>query len=76
MRFKDQTKEVIEECSVPWFWTLLFGCFYFAFKNNWKHTFISLGAGLLTGGISWFIYPFFSNTIIRNQYISKGWKEI
>lgn len=59
--------------SIAWLWTLLFGSFYFMFKGNWKHFFISFFAACFTAGISWLIYPFFAKKIMRNYYLEKGW---
>lgn len=65
-----------EEANHAWLWTLLFGCFYFGVKGIWTHAVVSFGLALLTGGISWFVYPFFASTVVRNHYLRNGWKEI
>jgi len=66
----------IEEANHPWLWTLLFGCFYFAAKGIWTHAAVSLGVALITGGISWFVYPFFAPAVVRNHYLRNGWREV
>ena len=56
-------------------WTLLFGCFYFAYKGVWGHFFIGLVLGMLTLGLSWLVYPFFTPGILRKKYRQLGWTE-
>ena len=59
----------------PWLWTLVFGIFYFMYKGIWTHVAISFIAAVLTAGLSWFIYPFFASGVVKNYFLSKGWKE-
>jgi len=77
MKFKNPVNDYIEEISViVWFWMLLFGPFYFAFKGIWGHAVGSAVLVVLTAGIAWFIYPFFSKSIIKKHYLRHGWIEI
>lgn len=62
--------------NASWFWCLLFGTLYFMFNGIWKHAIISLFLSLLTGGISWLIYPFFVYGIIDAHYQRLGWVKL
>jgi len=55
---------------------MLFGAFYFAYKGAWKHFLIGLLAAVLTGGISWFVYPFFAYRCVTQSYLERGWQQI
>lgn len=55
------------------FWTLLFGAFYFAYKGIWSHFIIGIVLAIFTYGISWLIYPFFTYSILKTNYLRKGW---
>jgi hypothetical protein len=60
--------------SLPTFWlTLVFGCFYLAYREVWLHAAIALVLALLTAGISWLIYPFFAYRLVVDSYKRKGW---
>jgi hypothetical protein len=39
----------------------------------WSHAAISLLLAIVTSLISWFIYPFFANAIVRKHYLRNGW---
>ena len=65
-----------EISSAPWAWTLLFGAFYFAVKGIWKHAILSVVLGVITLGISWLVYPFLANSIVRNHYLRRGWRPV
>lgn len=58
------------------FWCLIFGVFYFAYKGVWRHAAIGLLAAFLTAGISWLIYPFFAFNCVRTSYLERGWREL
>jgi len=62
--------------ALAWLWTLLFGVIYFAIRGVWTHTLVSLILAIMTAGISWLIYPFFTTRILRNYYLKKGWIEV
>lgn len=77
MKFKNPSNDYVEEISdSAWFWVLLFGPFYFAVKGIWVHVFVGALLGLVTSGISWLIYPFFAEIILRKYYLSRGWIEL
>ena len=77
MKFKNQMNGVVEELPpLAWLWTLLFGIIYFAARGIWTHFIVGLLVGILTGGLSWLIYPFFAKKIIREHYLSNGWVEV
>ena len=71
-KFKNPSNGYVEEVSgATWFWCLIFGAFYFAFKGLWRHFVIGVLAAILTLGISWLIYPF-----LREQYWKIAIKEM
>lgn len=76
MTFRNPTNGYVDEVSKPALWVLLFGFFYFAVKGVWTHAIAGLFLACITSGISWFIYPFFAQGIMRTHYLRKGWTEI
>ena len=48
----------------------------FLVKGNYRHAIVGLVIGIITFGLSWFIYPFFWKSITKNFYLKKGWVEI
>jgi hypothetical protein len=76
MTFKNLQNNYEESSYLCWLWCLLFGGLYFAVKGVWTHFFIAFLLAILTGGISWIIYPFFAGSIIRKHYMRKGWVEV
>lgn len=67
------TKEVKKGFS----WTMLFfGVFVPLVRGDWKYFFISLFAALITGGISWLVFPFFYNKLYLDDLLNKGYKII
>lgn len=76
MRFQNPSNGYIEEASVPFLWTFLFGCIYFAVKGIWTHFVVGLILAVCTFGLSWLIYPFFAGSIVRSHFLRKGWNEI
>jgi hypothetical protein len=76
MKFKNPTNDFIEESSVCGLWCFLFGPLYFMYKGVWSHAAVSLILALCTMGLSNLVYPFFAGSAVRNNYLSKGWKEV
>ena len=76
MIFENQQNGYREEANMPFLWCLLFGVLYFAVKGIWRHAFIAALAAILTAGVSWLVYPFFAGSIVRAEYLKKGWLEI
>lgn len=77
MKFKNPLNGHVEEViKNEWVWVFLFGVFYFAAKKVWSHVLIGSVCVILTEGISWVIYPFFTKIIMRNHYLREGWIEI
>ncbi len=77
MQFKNPNNGYVEEVSdIVWPWVLLFGCIYFAVRGVWTHAAAGLLLAILTGGISWLIYPFFAHSIMRRHYLRRGWQEV
>ena len=62
MVFKNPINGYMEASNTMWLWCLLFGVFYFAYKGIWIHVFIGFLAGLITGGLSWFVYVTLTKT--------------
>jgi hypothetical protein len=73
MRFKHPANGYVEEVSLAPLWCLLFGFIYFAVKGVWTHAVAGLALSIFTFGISWLIYPFFANQIMRAHYLRRGW---
>jgi len=63
----------VERINDAWAWVLVFGGFYFAAKGVWNHAVIGLALAVLTGGLSWLVYPIFAARIMRTHYLRKGW---
>jgi uncharacterized protein (DUF58 family) len=74
-RFRNPHNGYTVRLGRPFLWCLLFGAFYFAIRGIWPHALFSLILALMTGGISWLIYPFFARRIIRKHYLERGWAE-
>lgn len=75
MKFENTTNGYVEEVDGAWFYALIFGCFYFAYKGAWIPAVFSLLASVASFGISWFILPFFADGILRKSYLQRGWVE-
>ncbi len=76
LRFQNPQNGYVEVLGTPWVWALLFGVFYFAAKGVWAHAVIGIVAGFITYGVSWIIYPFFAESIMRTYYLRRGWQEL
>jgi len=76
MRFEQPTNGHVEEVDGAWFYTLIFGCFYLAYKGAWAAAVISFFAAMLTVGLSWLVMPVFADELIRKSFLSRGWKEL
>ena len=84
MKFKNRETGNIEESNDCFWWSLLAGPIYFAYKRVWLHVFLSFVivlAGIaflgLIGLISSLLgYAYFAEKIIRDSYLKKGWEEI
>lgn len=78
--YKNPNSDYIECVKLAWFWCILFGPFYLAFKGLWKHLFIwivvtalSKGAGAM---LLWVLYPLMVGDILSARYIKDGWIEL
>jgi hypothetical protein len=72
-RFHNPSNGYEENVGQAWLWCLLLGPTYFAAKGVRSHAAISLLLAIVTAFISWFIYPFFANAIVRKHYLRNGW---
>lgn len=77
MQFRNPNNGYIETggSGVSILWCLLFGPLYFAYRNVWSHAVISFFLAMFTGGLTWFLYPFFAPSIVNKSYRRRGWKE-
>lgn len=71
--FRNPANGHTEDIGGCWAWVLLLGCIYFAAKGVWTHAVAALLAAIVTGGLSWLVYPFFAARIMRTHYLRKGW---
>lgn len=71
--FRNPVNGHTEDIGGCWAWVLLLGCIYFAAKGVWTHAVAALLAAIVTGGLSWLVYPFFAKGIMRTHYLRKGW---
>jgi hypothetical protein len=62
--------------KLSWLWLLLFGPIFLAIKGVWGHVVGGIILAFVTFGISWFIYPFFTYSILKKSYLRKGWVEV
>lgn len=76
MKFRNPENDYIEEVTFPGLKTLLFGCFYFAAHGMWGVALISAVLAIITGGISWLVFPFVARQVLRKHYLRKGWKQV
>lgn len=73
MYFQNPNNGYIEQVSLPFLWTLLFGPIYFAVKGVWTHAVVSFLLAGITAGISWLFYPFFAKRVVQTNYLRRGW---
>lgn len=72
--FKNPANGFVEKISgLAWLWVFLFGPIYFAVKGVWRHVFMSIAIGVITMGVSIFVYPFYAGRILRKEYLRRGW---
>jgi hypothetical protein len=73
LTFHNPANGHVEECRHAFWWTLLFGPFYLGHKGAWGWLVMGVLLGVGTVGVSWLILPLFAETILRKQYLRKGW---
>lgn len=87
MRFQNGKNGYIEEKTVPWFWTILFGGIYFLVNGLWAgfliwfligaFLFASMGpAATLLMIVLGLIMSAFAPSLIRSSYLRRGWVQI
>jgi len=52
--------------QVSWVWTLIGGSIYFLVKGWWKAALVSFVIAVFTGGLSWFVIPFFAQSFVHS----------
>ncbi|MFC0019515.1 hypothetical protein [Roseibacillus persicicus] len=75
MEFENPTNGYVEEVDGAWFYTLLFGCFYLAYKGAWMAAIFAVIVAIFTFGISWLLLPIFAADILKKSYLQRGWIE-
>ena len=66
----------IREVPYGFSWTtLFFGVFVPLYRGDYKWALIMILAGLLTSGLSWFVFPFFYNKSFLKDTIKRGFVE-
>jgi hypothetical protein len=73
VRFRNPMNGYVEEVGHAGFWCLIFGFFYLAYKGAWTAAAIGFGLAIITGGLSWFILPFFARGMVSKGYLQRGW---
>lgn len=73
-RFRNPANGYVETIDKAWLWCLLFGCIYLAYKGAWMAAVLALLLAFLTGGLSWFVYPFFARQLVAKSYMQRGWQ--
>ncbi len=68
---KGPEKRVFEGFSWP---CLFFGIFWFAIKEMWLLCLVSSLLTYFTAGLSWLVFPFFSNRLYEKHLLNKGYK--
>lgn len=74
LRMRNPANGYVETIDRAWLWCLLFGCIYLAYKGAWMAAVLALLLAFLTGGLSWFVYPFFARRLVAKSYMQRGWQ--
>ena len=62
------------ECKIGFSWTMLFfGFFVPLIRGDLKWSILSLIALIVSGGISWFVMPFFYNKFYIKDMLERGY---
>lgn len=77
MKFKNPNNGYTEELT-DWcyLWSFLFGGIYLMVKGAPMWGVAAILCAFFTYGISFFVFPFFTKTILRQAYLRKGWIEL
>jgi len=67
-----KTGQLLDVGAAP-LYAALFGPFYFAKHRVWKHAACGALLSVVTGGISWLVYPLYSERIMRDVLIRENW---
>jgi len=74
MQFSHPLNQRPVTVKAPRLWTFLFGPLYLAYQRLGAGA-ISTVVAVVSVGLSWLVYPFFSPGIVRAAYLQKGWRE-
>lgn len=74
IKFKNDAG-LIRQCPVGFSWTTLFFGFFVPLARGW-YSFAAIAAlaGLITGGISWLVFPFIINKYYAKHLLESGYK--
>jgi hypothetical protein len=73
--FENPHTGAIKEAPVGFSWTtFFFGCFPALFRGDWKWAVIMLFLGLITLGLSGFVFIFIYNKLYIKDLIGSGYK--
>lgn len=75
MTFTNPTNGYVKRIEAPGGLCLVGGPIFFALHGIWVHAILSAVLAVGTMGISWLLYPLSAESIVRNAYLSRGWKE-
>lgn len=65
----------IKEAPIGFSWTtLVFGCLVPLLRGDFKWAAITFLLAAVSGGLSWFIVPFFYNKVYLDLLVDKGYK--
>ena len=65
----------IREAPIGFSWTtLFFGALVPLFREDWKWAVLQFIIALITGGLSWLIFPFCYNNLYINDLVKNGFK--
>jgi hypothetical protein len=75
-KYRNPHTGIVDSIGSPALGSLFFGCFYFLIRKMYYHAVISLVLAVITGGLSWFVFPFFAAGIVDQHYLKNGWIRI
>jgi hypothetical protein len=75
IHFENPHTGALKEAPVGFSWTMFFfGFFVPLIRGDWKWSIVCLLIISITGGVFWFVFPFFYNKLYVKELISQGYK--